>query len=165
MSYKILIVDFASQFTWIIARKIREIGIYCKVISYSTISEQMVLEKVKAIIMSGGGNSINHSKFSLLPNWIYKLDIPILGICYGQQLIIKHFGGKIIPTSEKNYGASKLFLFKESSLFQAYWSEKKYYNTWSSYTDTSSNLPNNFNVVAGTELTSCAAIGSLLQLW
>jgi GMP synthase (glutamine-hydrolysing) len=109
----ILILDFGSQYTQLIARRIRELGIYSLVKAYDTDIKDIQNLNPKGIIISGGPNSVNF-KQTLKPNKkIFSLQIPILGICYGMQLLAKEFGGKVIKSNKKEFGDSKFIISSE----------------------------------------------------
>ena len=97
----ILILDFGSQYTQLIARRIREIGIYSIVKSYDTSLKDIQTISPKGIILSGGPNSVNFKKTLNPDKEIFKSSIPILGICYGMQLIGKEFGGSVVKSEKK----------------------------------------------------------------
>ena len=93
---KVLIVDFGSQFTQLIARKIRELGIYCEIISHKKIEKVINFEKnIKGIVLSGGPLNVYESKKVKFNNKILKLGVPLLGICFGHQIISKAMGGSV----------------------------------------------------------------------
>ena len=99
---KILIVDFGSQFTQLIARRIREFGVFSEIISHKKIKVSNIIKKdISGIILSGGPSTVTKKKFQSVPKEIFKKKIPILGICYGLQLIAKLFGGEIKPSKKK----------------------------------------------------------------
>ena len=103
----ILIVDYGSQYTQLIARKIREQNVYCLVHPYNSIGSKVLINKnLSGIILSGGPNSVNDKKSPKLDEKILSLKIPVLGICYGLQLLCKEFGGKIEQSSSREYGHS-----------------------------------------------------------
>ena len=98
---KILIVDFGSQVTKLIARRIRELGVYSEIITPLDLSKLKKFNYIKGIILSGGPSSVTTGKFQSVPKEIFKKKIPVLGICYGLQLISKLFGGKIKSSKKK----------------------------------------------------------------
>jgi len=101
----ILIVDYGSQYTQLIARKIREQNVYCLVHPYNKIGSKFLVNKnLSGIILSGGPNSVKDKKSPKLDKKILSLKIPILGICYGLQLLCKEFGGKIEQSNSREYG-------------------------------------------------------------
>ena len=92
---KIIIVDFGSQVTKLIARRVRELGVYSEILTPSQIKKIKNYDSIKGIILSGGPSTVTKKKFQTIPKKIFKIKIPILGICYGLQLIAKLYGGKI----------------------------------------------------------------------
>lgn len=98
---KIIIIDFGSQVTKLIARRIRDLGVYSEIISPKDIFKLKNYDKIKGIIFSGGPSTVTKSNFPSVSKEIFKKKIPILGICYGLQLIAKLFGGKIRPSKKK----------------------------------------------------------------
>ena len=103
----ILIIDYGSQYTQLIARKIREQNVYCLVHPYNKINSNILINKnLSGIILSGGPNSVKDLKSPKLDKQILSLKIPILGICYGLQLLCKEFNGKIGQSSSREYGHS-----------------------------------------------------------
>ena len=111
---KILIVDFGSQVTKLIARRVRDLGVYSEVIPSNKILKINDYKKIKGIIFSGGPSTVTKRRFQRVPKEIFEKKIPILGICYGLQLIAKLFGGKIKP-SKKRREFGRAFLFKKRS--------------------------------------------------
>jgi len=100
----ILVLDFGSQYTQLIARKLRESGVYCEIVPYNEKIEAIKARNPKGIILSGGPASV-YAKDSYHPDEnVYTLGLPILGICYGMQLLTQHFGGSVIPATHQEYG-------------------------------------------------------------
>src|SRR5660397_216972 len=100
----IIVLDFGSQYTQLIARKLRESGVYCEIVPYNEKIEAIRARKPKGIILSGGPASV-YAEGSYHPNSeVYNLGLPMLGICYGMQLLTQHFGGSVIPASHHEYG-------------------------------------------------------------
>ena len=97
---KIIIVDFGSQVTKLIARRIRDLGVYSEIIPSNDIFKLKNSKNIKGIIFSGGPSTVTKNKFQSVPREIFQEKIPILGICYGLQLIAKLFGGKIKPSKK-----------------------------------------------------------------
>ena len=102
----ILILDFGSQYTQLIARRIRELGIFSLVEPYNISISKIRELNPKGIVLSGGPNSVNFSKTLRPRKEIFNLKIPILGICYGMQLIAKQFGGTVVKSIKKEFGHS-----------------------------------------------------------
>ena len=112
---KILIVDFGSQVTKLIARRIRDLGVYSEIVTPNNIIKIKNYENIRGIIFSGGPSTVTKSKFQTVPKEIFSKKIPILGICYGLQLIAKLFDGKIKP-SKKTREFGRTFLFKKKKI-------------------------------------------------
>jgi len=149
---KILIIDFGSQYTQLIARKIREIGIYTEVTPY--FSSVQIDENVKGIILSGSPYSVDDNN---APTWdfkAYEAKVPILGICYGAQLMIKNYGGKVQKSARREFGAAILEIKQNDILFKDV-SNKSV--VWMSHSDTISILPKDFTIIASTNNIPVAA--------
>ena len=147
---KIVIIDFGSQVTKLIARRIRELGVFSEVITPLDIAKVKDYKSVKGIILSGGPSTVTSKKFESVPKEIFEKKIPILGICYGLQLIAKIFGGKIKPSKKRReFGRAYLFKKKQSQLTNNFLNSKK--SVWMSHEDAVVKLPKNFNVIASTK--------------
>ena len=142
----ILIVDYGSQYTQLIARKIREQNVYCLVHPYNKIGSKFLVNKnLSGIILSGGPNSVKDKKSPKLDKKILSLNIPILGICYGLQLLCNEFRGKIGQSSSREYGHSLINHNKKSELFNGI---KKTSQVWMSHGDHIKKEPNGFVVTS-----------------
>ncbi len=142
----ILIVDYGSQYTQLIARKIREQNVYCLVHPYNKIGSKILKNKnLSGIILSGGPNSVKDKKSPKLDKKILGLKIPILGICYGLQLLCKEFNGKIGQSSSREYGHSLINCINQSQLFKGV---KKNSQVWMSHGDHIEKAPNGFVVTS-----------------
>ncbi len=147
---KIKIIDFGSQFTQLIARKIRELGIYCEIISHNKINKKYKIEKnVKGLILSGGPLNVYQSKKVKFNKNILFSRIPVLGICFGHQIISKEMGGKVKQSKSREFGLSKVVKIKNSILTKNFFSNNKN-NVWMSHADEVIKLPKNFKVIAKT---------------
>ena len=147
---KIIIIDFGSQLTKLIARRVRDLGVYSEIIQPKDLFRQKISENTKGIILSGGPSTVTKKNFQTIPKKILKKKIPILGICYGLQLIAKLFGGKINPSKKKReFGRAILFSKKSSLLTNNFLRTKK--NVWMSHEDAVVKLPKNFHIIASTK--------------
>ncbi len=147
---KIVIIDFGSQVTKLIARRIRELGVFSEVITPLDLAKVKDYKSVKGIILSGGPSTVTSKKFESVPKEIFEKKIPILGICYGLQLIAKIFGGKIKPSKKRReFGRAYLFKKKQSQLTNNFLNSKK--SVWMSHEDAVVKLPKNFSVIASTK--------------
>ena len=147
---KVLIVDFGSQVTKLIARRVRELGVYSEIITPKKLNKLKDYNNIKGLIFSGGPSTVTVTKYETVPKKIFKKKIPVLGICYGFQLIAKLFGGKI-KSSKKRREFGRAFLFKKrtSLITKKYLNKKK--AVWMSHEDAVVKLPKNFKAIAYTK--------------
>ncbi len=154
----ILILDFGSQYSELIARRIRETNVFSLVVSNYISIEEIKNINPKGIILSGGPNSVYEQNAPKCDEKIFNLGIPVLGICYGMQLIVKELGGSVIPATKKaEYGRAPINIDQESDLLSDV--EDKSI-MWMSHGDSINCLPNGFNKIAHTENTDHAAIAN-----
>jgi len=147
---KILIIDFGSQLTKLIARRIRDIGVYSEVLTPKQISKLEDFDQIKGIILSGGPSTVTKKKYESIPKKIFDQKIPILGICYGLQLISKIFGGKIKSSNKRReFGRAFLINKKPSLLTKNFFNTKQ--SVWMSHEDAVYKLPKNFKIIASTK--------------
>ena len=147
---KVLIIDFVSQVTKLIARRTRELGVYSEIITPQNLSKLKKYKNVKGLILSGGPSTVTTKNFQSVPKEIFEKKIPILGICYGLQLLSKLFGGKIKPSKKtREFGRATLFKKKSSLLIKNYLNSKK--SVWMSHEDAVVKLPKNFKTIASTK--------------
>ncbi len=145
---KILIIDFGSQFTQLIARKIRELGIYCEIISHNKINKKQKLDKnTKGLILSGGPLNVYQSKKVKFNKDLLFSKVPVLGICFGHQIISKEMGGKVKQSKSREFGLAKVVKINNSILTKNFFSKKEN-NVWMSHADEVIKLPKNFKVIA-----------------
>jgi GMP synthase (glutamine-hydrolysing) len=143
----IAILDFGSQYTHLIARRVRENKVYSEILPYSISAAELVSSGPKGIILSGGPASVVSGKSPCPDKNIFKLGIPILGICYGAQLMAKFFNGSVAKAPEREYGGAELFCLDRSRLLRGL-SEKEL--VWMSHGDKVANLPKGFKRTAKT---------------
>ena len=117
MKSSILILDFGSQYTQLIARRIRECRVYSRIVPHTISAKEIAKIGPKGLIFSGGPASVGDRKSPKPDRAIYKLKIPILGICYGLQLIAEEFGGVVKHTKDREYGRSELFVDDYKDIF------------------------------------------------
>ena len=141
----ILVLDFGSQYTQLIARRLREQGVYTELIAFNADIEQIKAKNPKGIILSGGPASVYAKDAYFCDERIFDLGLPILGICYGMQLIAHKFGGSVIPASHKEYGKAELKIAKNSPIFEGIKDESI---VWMSHADKVEVLPNGFEILA-----------------
>ena len=152
---KILILDFGSQYTQVIARRIRELQVYSEIVPFSISAAEISRLKAKGIILSGGPASVYDQRAPLIDPQIFSLEIPVLGICYGIQLMAHHLGGQVEFSSRREYGPGMLQVTNGSKLFDGV---GRQLDIWSSHGDKLTQLPAGFRSVARTENSDFAAI-------
>jgi GMP synthase (glutamine-hydrolysing) len=152
----ILVLDFGSQYTQLIARKLRESGVYCEVVPFREEIEAIKAREPQGIILSGGPASVYAEDAHHPDEGIWDLGLPILGICYGMQLITQHYGGEVIPADHHEYGRAHLDIVKkESPIFKGV---KDHSIVWMSHGDRAERLPEGFEVIGVSENSPYAAI-------
>lgn len=153
----IVILDFGSQYSELIARRIRETQVYSEVLSYRTTAEQLKQLNPKGIIFSGGPSSVYDDRAPQCDPQIWHLGIPVLGVCYGMQLMVKQLGGKVLPAQKREYGKASLLIDDPTDLLT---NVEDGTTMWMSHGDSCDQLPEGFEVLAHTENTPCAAIAN-----
>ena len=156
MNEQIVILDFGSQYTQVIARRVRECNVYCTILRYNTPAAEITRMNAKGIILSGGPASVYAQKAPLPDQAIFKLDVPILGICYGMQILAHFLGGKVEPGNKREYGKGTLTVRDHGCpLFKAL---PETFQIWNSHGDKLTKLPAGFKPVAVSENSAWAAI-------
>lgn len=151
----IVILDFGSQYSELIARRIRETEVYSEVISYRTTAEQLKELNPKGIILSGGPNSVYDEGAPQCDAKLWELGIPVLGVCYGMQLMVKQLGGTVERAKRAEYGKASLQIDDPTDLLT---NVEQGATMWMSHADSCTQLPPGFEILAHTENTPCAAI-------
>lgn len=157
MENRIVILDFGSQYTQLIARRTRELGIYSEIYPYYLPVKKLKSLLPRAIILSGGPSSVYQKESPNVSKEIFSLGIPILGICYGQQVIAGHLGAKIIPANDREYGFAQLKVLDKSHLLKGV---KNLSKVWMSHGDKLKDLPLDFSITGSTNNTKFAVIES-----
>jgi GMP synthase (glutamine-hydrolysing) len=155
---KIVILDFGSQYTQVIARRVRECRVYSEILPFWTDSSALLASKPKGIILSGGPASVYAPMAPKLDKGVYELGIPILGICYGLQLIASDLGGVVERSARREYGPGKLRVDRRSDLFRGLPAEL---DVWNSHGDKIAVLPEGFRALGKTENSPNAVIGDI----
>jgi GMP synthase (glutamine-hydrolysing) len=155
---KILILDFGSQYTQLIARRIRECRVYSEIHPYNIPLEKVKSLSPRGIIFSGGPASVYQKKAPLCDPAIFRMGIPILGICYGMQLIAQLLGGEVAHSDKREYGKAKLTLDRDGGLFRGLGRKGSQFVVWMSHGDTVKALPPGFHAIAHSKNTPYAAI-------
>ncbi|MSN95797.1 glutamine-hydrolyzing GMP synthase [Campylobacter sp. FMV-PI01] len=151
----IVILDFGSQYTQLIARRLREQGVYAELLPFDSNLEIIKEKNPKGVILSGGPASVYAKDAYFCDDKIFDLNLPILGICYGMQLIAHKFGAEVVPATQKEYGKADLNLVKKSDLFKDI---DKNQIVWMSHSDKVINLPNGFTNLATSQNSEFSAI-------
>ena len=147
---KILIIDFGSQFTQLIVRRIRELGVFSELISHKKIKSTQIKSNIKGIILSGGPLSVYQLNNDLFDKKILSLGIPILGICFGHQILSKFNGGKVKQSKHREFGLANIYKKNQSKLIKNFFN-KRTKKVWMSHADQVSKLPKNFRVIASSD--------------
>jgi GMP synthase (glutamine-hydrolysing) len=153
MQHKVLILDFGSQYTQLIARRVRELNIFCEIFPYN--SQNFNSQNYKAIILSGSPFSIRAADAPYLDLSEIKGKIPLLGVCFGAQFMAHNFGGKVASSNTREYGRANLSYIKENEPFFDNVSEGS--QVWMSHSDTIVDLPENCELIASTHDVANAA--------
>ena len=155
---KVLILDFGSQYTQLIARRVRELHVFSEIQPFNYPLEKIKADKsIKAIILSGGPSSVYAEDAPRPDSGIFQLGLPILGICYGLQLIAAEMGGQVDPAARREYGRAELFIDEDTELFFEVDSPTV---VWMSHGDHLTEAPPGFSILAHTENSPIAAIGN-----
>lgn len=158
MSDKILIIDFGSQVTQLIARRVREAGVYCEIVPFNKADEILDSFGAAGIILSGGPASVTHSDTPRAPERLYSMGLPILGICYGQQAMVEQLGGSVTASDHQEFGRAFVDVKEGSALFDGVWAPGDREQVWMSHGDHVDSLPDGFSIVATSEGAPFAAI-------
>ena len=154
---RVLVLDFGSQYTQLIARRIREAHVYCEIQSFNYPIEEIRKFKPGGIILSGGPASVYAETAPKPDPEIFNLDVPILGICYGMQLIVKHFGGEVVSAEKREFGKAEIEFERREPLFETIGFPMQ---VWMSHCDRVTRLPKGFQPIAHTANSPLAAVAS-----
>lgn len=154
--HKILILDFGSQYTQLIARRVREIGVYCELWAWDVSEEDIKNFAPNGIILSGGPESVTEADSPRAPQWVYEAGVPVLGICYGMQTMAEQLGGKVHCSSEKEFGYAQVQITEPSALLEniedhSDGSGKGLLDVWMSHGDKVIEMPADFTLMAQTD--------------
>src|SRR5688500_1474183 len=150
-SDSILIVDFGSQVTQLIARRVREAGVYSEIAPFNRADEAFERLKPKGIILSGGPSSVMWDDSPRAPQHFFDCGLPILAICYGQQTMAHQLGGHVAPSDSREFGRAFIEIVGDSALFDGLWKTGELHQVWMSHGDRVEALPEGFSVVARSE--------------
>ena len=156
---RVLIVDFGSQVTQLIARRLREAGVYCEIHPFNRADRDfLAMFEPKAVILSGGPASVKTDMSPRAAQEIFDLGVPILGICYGEQTICAQLGGDVESSDHREFGRAKIEVIKESALFDGVWEVGSRHQVWMSHGDRVNAIPDGFDVIAKSDGAPFAAI-------
>jgi GMP synthase (glutamine-hydrolysing) len=157
---RILILDFGSQYTQLIARRIREIGVYCEIWAWDHAPEDIPTFAPKAIVLSGGPESTTAANSPRAPDPVWSLGVPVLGICYGMQTMAVQLGGRVVPGAEREFGHADVLPVGDCELFEGLSvdNENPALPVWMSHGDRVEELPPGFHVVGATQTVPIAAM-------
>jgi GMP synthase (glutamine-hydrolysing) len=144
---KILIVDFGSQVTQLIARRVREEKVYCEIVPFQKAEAAFKALRPKGVILSGGPASVLDEGAPLAPPAIYQAGVPVLGICYGEQAMAAQLGGSVEGGHHREFGRAEVLVTEDSTLFEGVWRKGERYPVWMSHGDRVTRLPPGFRVV------------------
>ena len=151
----IIILDFGSQYTQLIARRVREAKVYCEIVPYNASLDRFAGKEIKGYILSGGPSSLSDPESPRLPSEFYDTDKPVLGICYGMQLIAERFGGELVKSETREYGRATFTYASKVKLFDGVPAKSQ---VWMSHGDSIVKLPEQFAICGSTDSLDVAAI-------
>jgi len=154
----ILIIDFGSQVTQLIARRVRESGVYSEIVPFQMAEAAFERLKPKAVILSGGPASVTEMGTPRAPQAVFDAEIPVLGICYGEQTMVSQLGGEVEPSNHREFGRAYVDIADNSPLFDGVWEKGSRHQVWMSHGDRVIAIPDGFRVIAQTDGGPFAAI-------
>src|SRR5258706_13540018 len=123
MTDTVLIIDFGSQVTQLIARRVREAGVYSEIVPFNLADKALERVKPRAVILSGSPASVTEMGTPRTPDWVFESGLPVLGICYGEQTMVAQLGGEVEGGPHREFGRAELEVTEECGLFGGVWSE------------------------------------------
>jgi GMP synthase (glutamine-hydrolysing) len=163
-SHKILILDFGSQYTQLIARRVRELGVYCEIHAYDMQEDAIKAYQPKAVILSGGPESVTEAGSPRAPQIVFDLAVPVLGICYGMQTMAEQFGGTVSSSKEQEFGYAEVKVEGQGALLDGLFDRQSgdgdILDVWMSHGDKVSALPEGFELMASTPSCPIAAMAN-----
>jgi GMP synthase (glutamine-hydrolysing) len=158
MTDTVLIIDFGSQVTQLIARRVREQGVYSEIVPFNKAEDALQRLKPKAVILSGGPASVTEFGTPRAPDWVFEAGLPVLGICYGEQTMVEQMGGGVEGGHHREFGRAELEVTGDSALFEDVWKKGEHDTVWMSHGDRVTRLPPGFKVVGVSKGAPFAAI-------
>ena len=163
---KIVIIDFGSQFTQLIARRIREFGVFSEIVSHKKInSSEIIKANIEGIILSGGPLNVYENDRFKFNKKILKLGIPVLGICFGHQILSKELGGRVKKSQHREFGLATITKVSNSVLTKNFFDKKNKNNVWMSHADQVSKIPKNFKIIASSKNSKIGHTNSWYMFW
>lgn len=160
MTDKILVLDFGSQVTQLIARRVREAGVYCEIVPFNQADAILDDFGATGVILSGGPASVTHADTPRAPERLFSMGIPVLGICYGQQTMVAQLGGNVTTSDHQEFGRAFVDVKENCALFDGVWKAGDKEQVWMSHGDHVDALPEGFSIVATSEGAPYAAIAN-----
>ena len=145
---RILIIDFGSQLTQLIARRVREAGVYSEIVPFNHAEQALARDGLSGIILSGGPSSVHEGGSPAAPGAVFRRGVPVLGICYGEQTMCAELGGKVEPSDHREFGRAYVEVRETCALFDGIWKSGERHQVWMSHGDRVVALPPGFRVVA-----------------
>ena len=158
MTDRILIIDFGSQVTQLIARRVREAGVYSEIVPFQLAEKALAWPDLKGVILSGGPASVTEGESPRAPEKVFKLGLPVLGICYGEQAMCAQLGGKVELSDHREFGRAFLKVASDNALFEGVWEEGESHQVWMSHGDRVAAIPPGFRVIGTSDGAPYAAI-------
>jgi GMP synthase (glutamine-hydrolysing) len=158
MHDKILIVDFGSQVTQLIARRVREEGVYSEIVPFQAAEKAFSEMKPKGVILSGGPESVTNDTSPRAPQSVFEAGVPVLGICYGEQTMAAQLGGQVEGGHHREFGRAEVEVIAETPLFEGVWRKGERYPVWMSHGDRVTRLPPGFEVIGVSDNAPFAAV-------
>lgn len=160
MTNTVLIIDFGSQVTQLIARRVREAGVYSEIVPFNQAKDANERLQPKAIILSGGPASATKMGTPRAPDWVWSSNLPVLGICYGEQIMVAQLGGGVEAGHDREFGRAEIEVKASCALFEGVFSPGDKSQVWMSHGDRVTSLPEGFEVIATSEGAPFAAIAN-----
>ncbi|HNA21526.1 MAG TPA: glutamine-hydrolyzing GMP synthase [Agitococcus sp.] len=157
-AHRILILDFGSQYTQLIARRVRELGVYCELRAYDMTADEIKAFNPKGIILSGGPESVTEANTPRAPEAVFSFGVPVLGICYGMQTMAQQLGGLVESSNVREFGYAEVNIAQADSLFNGIEDRTGFIDVWMSHGDKVTRLPEGFNITASTPSCPIAAM-------
>ena len=160
---RVLILDFGAQYTQLIARRVRELGVYSEILAWDAPAEEIASFAPKAIILSGGPESVYQDRSPAAPRQVFEMDVPVLGICYGMQTMAAQLGGEVESSSHREFGAAQIRPTGASRLLDGLEdnrdaSGQRVLDVWMSHGDRVVELPPGFSAIAASDNAPLAAM-------